>query len=165
MYAIGLEMAMARLRKLHIYCTSPARINPAGQLDVVCFDKTGTLTTDRIDVVGCASPHLPTPPDPTVGGLSEDGRGDGYGQKYGAVGVVVSVSEVGWHMYLCLALCHSLVPTPVSARGGGGKGASGGEGGQYIGDPLEIATFAATEASLEVCVCVCRCRSFFGGVC
>ncbi|KAF3908733.1 hypothetical protein AA313_de0203996 [Arthrobotrys entomopaga] len=49
---IGTNFALARLKKLKIFCISPMRVNVAGKLDVICFDKTGTLTEDGLDVLG-----------------------------------------------------------------------------------------------------------------
>lgn len=40
---IGAQLALSRLRRYHIFCTSPPRINVAGKLDAWVFDKTGTL--------------------------------------------------------------------------------------------------------------------------
>ena len=140
---------------------------------MVCFDKTGTLTTDRIDVVGCALVHtLGAPKDPVPDGARdnvEDERTDACERRLGAL---VGVEEVGSNMVCCLALCHSLVPAPVkhaharahtkpgsSSSGltsasateqGLGEEWQGGAVAKYIGDPLEIATFDATGASLEV---------------
>ncbi|KAJ2891399.1 hypothetical protein IWW38_003635, partial [Coemansia aciculifera] len=53
--SIGVSFALARLRKRHIYCISPTRINVCGKINVMCFDKTGTLTEEGLDVLGvCA---------------------------------------------------------------------------------------------------------------
>jgi len=106
----------------------------------------------------------------------EDERTDACERRLGAL---VGVDEVGWHMVCCLALCHSLVPAPVTHKPDSSssdlKSASameqgvveqGGARAEYIGDPLEIATFAATGASLEVrtgvqgCACTPTCSIF-----
>ncbi|KAJ2783877.1 hypothetical protein GGI18_003476, partial [Coemansia linderi] len=50
--SIGVSFALARLRKRHIYCISPTRINVCGKINVMCFDKTGTLTEEGLDVLG-----------------------------------------------------------------------------------------------------------------
>jgi cation-transporting ATPase 13A2 len=50
--SIGTNFALSRLRKKHIFCISPQRVNVGGKLDIVCFDKTGTLTEDGLDVLG-----------------------------------------------------------------------------------------------------------------
>ncbi|KAG7665956.1 uncharacterized protein J8A68_000579 [[Candida] subhashii] len=49
---IGTTFALARLKKLDIFCISPTRVNIGGKLDVMCFDKTGTLTEDGLDILG-----------------------------------------------------------------------------------------------------------------
>ncbi|KAM3931840.1 putative cation-transporting ATPase 13A4 [Leptodactylus fuscus] len=49
---VGVLYAKRRLRKKHIYCISPDRINMCGQLNLFCFDKTGTLTEDGLDLMG-----------------------------------------------------------------------------------------------------------------
>lgn len=49
---IGTTFAIARLKKLQIFCIAPTRVNIGGKLDVLCFDKTGTLTEDGLDVLG-----------------------------------------------------------------------------------------------------------------
>ncbi|CAK9435871.1 uncharacterized protein LODBEIA_P05160 [Lodderomyces beijingensis] len=49
---IGVSFAIARLKKLQIYCTAPSRVNIGGKIDALCFDKTGTLTEDGLDVLG-----------------------------------------------------------------------------------------------------------------
>ncbi|KAJ2855263.1 hypothetical protein J3B02_002262 [Coemansia erecta] len=50
--SIGVSFALSRLRKSHIYCISPTRINVCGKINVMCFDKTGTLTEEGLDVLG-----------------------------------------------------------------------------------------------------------------
>ncbi|KAI1339008.1 hypothetical protein F5Y15DRAFT_89450 [Xylariaceae sp. FL0016] len=49
---IGTSFALSRLKKKHIFCISPQRVNVGGKLDVMCFDKTGTLTEDGLDILG-----------------------------------------------------------------------------------------------------------------
>nr|XP_057929208.1 polyamine-transporting ATPase 13A3-like [Doryrhamphus excisus] len=46
----GLVNAQRRMKRVGIFCTSPQRINIAGQLNLVCFDKTGTLTEDTLNL-------------------------------------------------------------------------------------------------------------------
>ena len=46
--SIGISFGLSRLRKLDIYCISPARINVAGQVNFILFDKTGTLTINNL---------------------------------------------------------------------------------------------------------------------
>ncbi|KAI8866266.1 hypothetical protein GQ42DRAFT_181430 [Ramicandelaber brevisporus] len=50
--SVGMTFALSRLRKQHIYCIAPTRINVGGRVDVTVFDKTGTLTEDGLDVLG-----------------------------------------------------------------------------------------------------------------
>ncbi|XP_044145286.1 probable cation-transporting ATPase 13A4 isoform X1 [Bufo gargarizans] len=49
---VGIMYAKRRLRKKHIHCISPDRINMCGQVNLFCFDKTGTLTEDGLDLMG-----------------------------------------------------------------------------------------------------------------
>lgn len=49
---IGAQLALSRLRRHNIFCTSPPRINVAGKLDAWVFDKTGTLTGESLEVLG-----------------------------------------------------------------------------------------------------------------
>ncbi|KAH7888606.1 hypothetical protein F5I97DRAFT_1854044 [Phlebopus sp. FC_14] len=53
--SIGTTFAIGRLRKLGIFCISPARVNVGGKVNVCCFDKTGTLTEDGLDILGVRS--------------------------------------------------------------------------------------------------------------
>lgn len=53
--SIGTSFAIARLRKIGIYCISPNRVNIGGKVNIVCFDKTGTLTEEGLDVLGVRS--------------------------------------------------------------------------------------------------------------
>ena len=65
--SIGTAFAIARLRKLGVFCISPTRVNMGGKVNVVCFDKTGTLTEDGLDVLGTVSyTHLTLPTTPYV---------------------------------------------------------------------------------------------------
>ena len=159
---IGLEMSMRRLRRLCIYCTSPSRINPAGQLDLVCFDKTGTLTTDRIDVVGYVAPCAVLEAEEAGRAMTDTAAGDApvHGRgPHQVLGRLLGVQEIGWHLLSCLALCHSLVPAPMTSRPRAPPGSADMEDMEagpkddtrelYIGDPLEVAMFAATKASLR----------------
>lgn len=114
-------------------------------------------------------PQSASPKDSTAAGVSSDVGEECGGERADAcahrLGAMVGVDEVGWHMVCCLALCHSLVPAPVrptpcpvpnglktacSLEQGVLEGQEGAVA-KYIGDPLEIATFAAIRASLEVC--------------
>lgn len=53
--AIGLSLALLRIRARNIYCISPQRITSAGCLSYVCLDKTGTLTEDAFTFDGLLS--------------------------------------------------------------------------------------------------------------
>ncbi len=44
----GTAFALARLKKMKIFCISPTRINVAGRVNMMVFDKTGTLTEDGL---------------------------------------------------------------------------------------------------------------------
>ena len=48
----GVFVAMTQIKRKEIYCTSPNRINLAGQVQTFIFDKTGTLTEDGLSVLG-----------------------------------------------------------------------------------------------------------------
>ena len=50
--SIGIMFAMSCLKELKIFCTSPARVNVAGKVNIMCFDKTGTLTEEGLDTHG-----------------------------------------------------------------------------------------------------------------
>jgi cation-transporting ATPase 13A3/4/5 len=45
--SVGTNFALIALRKEWIFCISPARINMAGKVRLMCFDKTGTLTSGK----------------------------------------------------------------------------------------------------------------------
>ena len=48
--AVGASLAISRLKKKNVFCTSPPRINVAGKVNSVVFDKTGTLTEEGLDL-------------------------------------------------------------------------------------------------------------------
>jgi len=48
----GVIFAINRLKNKNIFCTSPPRMNVAGQIDTFVFDKTGTLTEEGLTVLG-----------------------------------------------------------------------------------------------------------------
>jgi cation-transporting ATPase 13A2 len=52
---VGTGFAINRLKKCHIFCISPSRVNVSGKLNLICFDKTGTLTEDGLDIL-CVIP-------------------------------------------------------------------------------------------------------------
>lgn len=53
--SFGIAFALYRLRKTQIYCTSPAKINVAGKIDVLLFDKAGTLDSEPAKILGVIS--------------------------------------------------------------------------------------------------------------
>ena len=83
---VGTIYALQRLKKTHIYCTSPSRINISGKIKLFCFDKTGTLTENGLDYFG------------TI--LSEHGK-----FKECMKDVSNFIDSKGIH---CMATCHSL---------------------------------------------------------
>ena len=50
--SVGTNFAMMALRASKIFCISPARINMAGKVRLMCFDKTGTLTSEGMELMG-----------------------------------------------------------------------------------------------------------------
>ncbi|CBQ68692.1 conserved hypothetical protein [Sporisorium reilianum SRZ2] len=50
--SICITFSIARLKRSHIFCLSPQRINVAGVVNMFVFDKTGTLTEEGLDVMG-----------------------------------------------------------------------------------------------------------------
>ncbi|KAI7829103.1 hypothetical protein BX661DRAFT_181378 [Kickxella alabastrina] len=69
--SIGVSFALSRLRKRHIYCISPTRINVCGKINAMVFDKTGTLSELDLDVLGL---HPADPDSNRFGELQEDPR-------------------------------------------------------------------------------------------
>ena len=45
----GIIYAVDKMKKKQIFCISPNKIIPGGQVNLICFDKTGTLTEDFMD--------------------------------------------------------------------------------------------------------------------
>jgi len=56
--AVGTLFAIARLKRMGIYCIDPSKINVCGKLNMFCFDKTGTLTEDGLDLLDLHDPKL-----------------------------------------------------------------------------------------------------------
>jgi len=50
--AVGINVAILRLKDHDIFCISPNKINEAGKVNIMCFDKTGTLTEEGLDMYG-----------------------------------------------------------------------------------------------------------------
>eukprot|EP00960_Hanusia_phi_P028454 747419-Hanusia_phi.AAC.5 len=131
---IGLEIAMVRLRAQQIFCSSPVRVNAAGQLQVVCFDKTGTLTDDRVHLVravsltelssfSCSPPGPPpSPPSPSSCSPSCPPQD------------TIFSSQLEHNLLACMSCCHDLTRT---AEG-------------LVGDPLDEEVFAKTGCQLEL---------------
>ena len=55
--SVGVNYALSALRQKGVHCISPAKINVAGKVRVICFDKTGTLTSDGMDMKGVRPVH------------------------------------------------------------------------------------------------------------
>ncbi|KAI5969729.1 hypothetical protein CANMA_001191 [Candida margitis] len=121
---IGTTFAIARLKKLNIYCIAPTRVNIGGKLDVICFDKTGTLTEDGLDVLGV---HLANNAKGRKEIVFEDlvtdvsllnlTRGSGY------------ETNNGEFLLRCMASCHSLRHIDD----------------ELMGDPLDVKMFEFTK--------------------
>ena len=45
----GIIYAVDKMKKKEIFCISPNKVIPGGQVNHICFDKTGTLTEDFMD--------------------------------------------------------------------------------------------------------------------
>ncbi|EKX54306.1 hypothetical protein GUITHDRAFT_63632 [Guillardia theta CCMP2712] len=136
---IGLEIAMVRLRAQQIFCSSPVRVNAAGQLDVVCFDKTGTLTEDRVHLLrsfslaeilssssySSSSPSCSLPSSPSSLSASRTPQD---------ATPSLSSSQQDHNLLACMSCCHDLTRT---AEG-------------LVGDPLDEEVFARTGCKLEL---------------
>ncbi|KAI8324644.1 hypothetical protein GQ54DRAFT_255991, partial [Martensiomyces pterosporus] len=126
--SIGVSFALARLRKRHIYCISPTRINVCGKINVMCFDKTGTLTEEGLDVLGvrtvdydsCEFSKLQENPELLPMGVS-------------AVPSAPSSAFSSLCVLHALATCHAVKLVE----------------GQLVGDPLDVKMFESTGWALE----------------
>ncbi|KAJ1860752.1 hypothetical protein LPJ73_001246 [Coemansia sp. RSA 2703] len=158
--SIGVSFALARLRKQHIYCTSPARINVCGKLNVMCFDKTGTLTEEGLDVLGVRAADGEST---RFGPLHEDVRQlaaesaavpsapssafSSVGSAFGAFGGLATLDRSSsmtatprrlgdaskLSLVHALATCHAVKLVD----------------GRLVGDPLDVKMFEATGWELE----------------
>ncbi|RMZ86151.1 hypothetical protein DV737_g202, partial [Chaetothyriales sp. CBS 132003] len=125
---IGTNFALARLKKSHIFCISPQRVNVAGKLDVVCFDKTGTLTEDGLDVLGV---RLVQHPEIRFGELLAEHHEVLPWAKYDRD--PTTDYRVNKTMLYAMATCHSLRLVDD----------------ELIGDPLDLKMFQFTGWSFE----------------
>ncbi|XP_075058375.1 putative cation-transporting ATPase 13A4 [Mixophyes fleayi] len=94
---IGILYAQRRLKKKHIFCISPDRINMCGQVNLFCFDKTGTLTEDGLDLMGV----IPT-----------------EGTCFQKMVTHKEVNELSWGpLYAAMTCCHSLIMVDEKLQG------------------------------------------------
>ncbi|KAJ2719732.1 hypothetical protein GGI07_005032 [Coemansia sp. Benny D115] len=163
--SIGVSFALARLRKRHIYCISPTRINVCGKVNVMCFDKTGTLTEEGLDVLGIR----PTDAESTrFGELAEDlrllpiGPAVAPSAPSSAFSSVGSAYAVGMHVALgglaSLDRSASMTSTPKRLADPSKLSLMHALAtchavklvdGQLVGDPLDVKMFEATGWVLE----------------
>lgn len=118
--SIGTSFAIARLKKLDIFCISPNRVNIGGKVNVVCFDKTGTLTEEGLDVLGVRTVAR------SSNSFSELQDDPDSIPIYGA-------ADAKTPLLHALATCHSLKIVD----------------GEAIGDPLDLKMFDFTKWTLE----------------
>lgn len=122
--SIGINFALARLKKENIFCISPQRINLGGKITVFCFDKTGTLTEDNLTIDG----YLPVD---TIGA-----KGNSFQPLYSSVKYLayeqdkMTVNEL---FVECMASCHALAIVKD----------------KRVGDPLDKEMFNGTNWKLE----------------
>ena len=88
---VGTVYAQGRLKKLGIFCISPARINVCGKLKLVCFDKTGTLTEDGLDMWGL----IPASEATFISPVKEVRELEAEGQLMGALTTCHSLITIG----------------------------------------------------------------------
>lgn len=119
--SIGTAFAIARLRKLGVFCISPTRVNMGGKVNVVCFDKTGTLTEDGLDVLGTRTV------DVHMGQFSE------LHQTSNELDTASSDPSGRLSLLYALATCHSLKIVH----------------GEVIGDPLDVKMFEYTDWTID----------------
>ncbi|GAA5949133.1 hypothetical protein JCM3765_004021 [Sporobolomyces pararoseus] len=118
--AIGTSFAIARLRKMEIFCISPTRVNIGGKVNIVCFDKTGTLTEEGLDVLGVHSVVR------SANKFTELHRDPDDVPIFGA-------ADAKTPLLHALATCHALKVV----------------NGEVIGDPLDLRMFDFTGWTLE----------------
>jgi cation-transporting ATPase 13A3/4/5 len=118
--SIGTSFAIARLRKLGVFCISPNRVNIGGKVNLMCFDKTGTLTEDGLDILGVRAVD----------------RSEGvFSELYTDVEDVpiIGAADAKTPLLHALATCHALKLV----------------NGEVIGDPLDLRMFEFTRWTLE----------------
>lgn len=125
---IGTTFAIARLKKLSIYCIAPTRVNIGGKLDVICFDKTGTLTEEGLDVLGV---HLANNAKGRKEIVFEDLVTDSLQIKQNR-GLSHETNNGGF-LLQCMASCHSLRHIDN----------------ELMGDPLDVKMFGFTKWKYE----------------
>jgi len=124
--SLAVTNSLAALSRGLVFCTEPFRIPFAGKLDVLCFDKTGTLTKDKMVLKGVA--------------LAADTSTEAAGAAT-AASVEFDFSSLPPATRLVMGSCHSLLTVAATHdRSPGQPRASA-----VVGDPLEKATFEASE--------------------
>lgn len=118
--SIGTSFAIARLRKVGIYCISPNRVNIGGKVNIVCFDKTGTLTEEGLDVLGVRSVVRSTNKFTELHEDPDDVP-------------IFGAADAKTPLLHALATCHALKIVD----------------GEVIGDPLDLRMFEFTAWTLE----------------
>jgi cation-transporting ATPase 13A2 len=118
--SIGTSFAIARLRKIGIFCISPNRVNIAGKINLACFDKTGTLTEEGLDVLGVRSVNR------SSGHFSE------VFEDADSI-PMASAADSKTPLLHALATCHALKLVD----------------GELLGDPLDLRMFEFTKWDLE----------------
>lgn len=118
--SIGTSFAIARLRKIGIYCISPNRVNIGGKVNIVCFDKTGTLTEEGLDVLGVRSVVRSSNKFTELHTAADDVP-------------IFGVADAQTPLLHALATCHALKIVD----------------GEVIGDPLDMRMFEFTNWTLE----------------
>ncbi|KAI0460792.1 hypothetical protein LJB42_001592 [Komagataella kurtzmanii] len=117
---IGISIALSRLQKRKVFCISPARINIAGQLNILCFDKTGTLTEDGLGILGV---HVVSS-DVNFGAMIKTG------DELHRMGI--ERSRKNFLLLTSMATCHSLHNVDE----------------ELVGDPLDFKMFEFTGCKL-----------------
>ncbi|KAI9019870.1 hypothetical protein DFJ74DRAFT_607911, partial [Hyaloraphidium curvatum] len=134
---IGAQLALARLRRYRIFCTSPPRINVAGKLDAWVFDKTGTLTGDSLEVLGVR------------GVVRSAGTVEGFTELYREEPPTAysTDSRDGTTVTLLLeamATCHGIKVVSVPSQTSPGTLSS-----VPVGDPMDLQMFGWTGFEIE----------------